>query len=105
LHPHHDAARHRLLPVLLPGRTTDDLPDWLSPGAATYYPVTAFTVEGAEDLLRVLTTQPAYIARPLGPRPDLPPVTRGKQPRVFAGVTPLTGHEVPRPDLMADLIS
>jgi hypothetical protein len=37
------AARDRILPVLLPGRTTRDLPDWLSPGAATYYPVRAFT--------------------------------------------------------------
>ena len=90
--------------MLLPGRTTEDLPDWLSPGAATYYAVTSFTVEGAEDLLRVLTTQPAYSPPPLGPRPDLPPVTRAERPRVFA-VPPLSGHEVPRPDLMADLIA
>ena len=27
----HAAARDRILPVLLPGRTTEDLPDWLSP--------------------------------------------------------------------------
>jgi hypothetical protein len=83
----------------------EDLPDWLSPGAATYYAVSAFTVEGAENLLRVLTTQPAYIPGPLGRRPVLPPATGAGQPRVFAGVTPLTGHEVPRQGLMADLIA
>jgi len=74
------AARDRILPVLLPGRTIEDLPDWLSAGAATYYPVTAFTVEGAEDLLRVLTTQPAYMPPPLGPRPDLPPAQTTRYP-------------------------
>jgi len=99
----HAAARDRILPVLLPGRTTEDLPDWLSPDAATYYAVTSFTVEGAEDLLRVLTTQPAYIPRPLGPRPDLPPAMTTRRPKVFA-VPPFSGHELPRPDLMADLI-
>jgi WD40 repeat protein len=100
----HAAARDRILPVVLPGRTTEDLPDWLSPGAATYYSVASFTVEGAEDLLRVLTTQPAYSPPSLGPRPELPPKTRAEQQRVFA-VPALTGHEVPRPHLMADLVS
>jgi hypothetical protein len=37
-------------------------------------------------------------------RPDLPPATRAGRPRAFA-VPPLTGSEVTRPDLMADLIS
>jgi hypothetical protein len=100
----HAAARDRILPVLLPGRTIDDLPDWLSPGAATYYAVSAFTVEAAENLLRVLTTQPAYIPPPLGPRPDLPPRAGPERSRVSA-VPPLGGSEVPRPDLMADLIA
>jgi WD40 repeat protein len=99
----HAAARDRILPVLLPGRTIEDLPDWLSPGAATHYSVTSYTAEGAEDLLRVLTTQPAYRPPPLGPRPDLPPATRAEQPRVFA-VPPLIGNEVARPDLMDELI-
>jgi hypothetical protein len=100
----HAAARDRILPVLLPGRTVEDLPDWLSPGAATYYAVASFTVEGAEDLLRALTTQPAYIPPPLGRRPDLPPVLKVGRPRVFA-VPSLTGSEVFRPDLMSDLVS
>jgi hypothetical protein len=78
----HPAARDRILPVLLPGRTTDDLPGWLSPGAATYYAVTSFTVAGANDLLRVLTTQPAYIPPPLGHRPDLPAARTVGHPRV-----------------------
>ena len=51
----------------------------------------------------MLLASPAYIPRPLSLRPDLPPVTRAERPRVFA-VPALTGNEVPRPDLMADLI-
>lgn len=66
------AAERRFLPVLLPGRTTDDIPAWLGRVSSTSYPVTAFTLDGAEELIRVLTGQPRVTAAPLGRIPVLP---------------------------------
>lgn len=63
----------KMLPVVLPGHTIDEIPDFLQPYAATHYIVTALTVEGAENLLRALTGQPAHIPPPLGPPVHLPP--------------------------------
>ncbi len=51
----------KLLPVVLPGRSVEEIPLFLQPHAADHYLVTAFTHEGAEDLLRVLTGQPPYV--------------------------------------------
>jgi hypothetical protein len=66
------AAERRVLPVLLPGRTKDDIPAWLGRMSSTSYPVTAFTLDGAEELIRVLTGQPRVTAAPLGRIPVLP---------------------------------
>jgi hypothetical protein len=66
------AGLHLVLPVVLPGCSTDDIPSWLAPAAATYYLVSDYTVAGAETLLRALTGQPGEVEPPLGPRPDLP---------------------------------
>jgi len=63
----------KILPVLLPGREVDAIPLFLQPHAADRYPVESLTVEGAEDLLRVLTRQPRHVRPPLGPRPVLLP--------------------------------
>lgn len=63
----------RVLPVILPGGSRGDVPAFLLPTAGTVYQVTAFTVAGAEELLRVLTAQPGEIAPVTGPRPHLPP--------------------------------
>jgi nucleoside phosphorylase len=63
----------KVLPVVLPGRSVSELPLFLQPYSATRYVVTAFTREGAEDLLRALTRQPAYVRPPLGRLPVLPP--------------------------------
>lgn len=68
-------ARRRVIPVVLPGTTVDDLPDWLTPATSTYYRVTDYTVEGAEKLLRFLTDQPYETTPALGTRPHLPPRT------------------------------
>lgn len=65
-------ALQKYLPVLLPGRSTDDTPDWLGPNTGTSYRITEFTVGGAEDLIRTLTHQPSEVAVPLGPIPVLP---------------------------------
>ena len=53
-----DAGLQLVLPVVLPGGSAEDLPLWLAPASATHYPVTGYTVAGAEALLRVLTGQP-----------------------------------------------
>lgn len=49
---------HRVLPVVLPGQSTDLLPDFLTPATSTVYRVSAFTVEGAMPLLRLLLDLP-----------------------------------------------
>src|SRR5690349_9086477 len=69
------AAPHdldRWVPVILPGQNREGLPDWIGPNSATVYPVTAFTIDGAESLLRLLLRQPAETIPGLGPTPSLP---------------------------------
>ncbi|MFJ4651174.1 SEFIR domain-containing protein [Nocardia sp. NPDC088792] len=60
LHNDRGAWLRKLLPVVLPGRSIEEIPLFLQPGIADYYLVSDFTVAGAEDLLRVLTAQPYY---------------------------------------------
>ncbi|WP_322750861.1 MULTISPECIES: SEFIR domain-containing protein, partial [unclassified Frankia] len=71
------AAMAKFLPVLLPGRSVEDIPVWLGPYATTHYPIAEISDTGAgmETLLRVLTGQPFEIEPPLRPgtRPVLPP--------------------------------
>ncbi|MFC3897733.1 NACHT domain-containing protein [Lentzea rhizosphaerae] len=68
----------RFIPVVLPGESVAGVPDFLAPATSTVYHVHAFTTSGAEDLLRLLTGQPANPAPRLGP----PPVyTRSGLPR------------------------
>ncbi|WP_322770247.1 CHAT domain-containing protein, partial [Frankia sp. Cr1] len=69
------AAMATFLPVLLPGRSVEDIPVWLGPYATTHYPIAEISDTGAgmETLLRVLTGQPFEIEPPLGTRPVLPP--------------------------------
>ncbi|WP_322767000.1 CHAT domain-containing protein, partial [Frankia sp. Cr1] len=61
----------RVLPVVLPGMSTADIPVFLQPTAATSYPVGAFTLAGVERLLRVLTGQPGETEPPVGQVPPL----------------------------------
>ncbi len=68
-----DSGMRVVLPVVLPGCSPADIPEWLAPAAATYFTVQEFTVAGAEPLLRVLTGQSQEVEPPLGLRPDLPP--------------------------------
>ncbi|WP_086838236.1 SEFIR domain-containing protein [Amycolatopsis kentuckyensis] len=77
-------ALNRFVPVLLPGRGPDDVPDFLAPATSTVYAVTDFTVEGAERLLRMLTNQPEFVRPPLGAIPVLQP----RQVRPPGPVTP-----------------
>lgn len=66
------AAQQRFLPVLLPGRSTKEIPEWLGPHTGTSYRVAEFTLTGAEELIRTLTRQPREVAVALGPIPVLP---------------------------------
>uniref|UniRef100_A0AAU2V022 Toll/interleukin-1 receptor domain-containing protein n=1 Tax=Streptomyces sp. NBC_00003 TaxID=2903608 RepID=A0AAU2V022_9ACTN len=65
----------RILRVVLPGGSLDDLPDYLGGRTTTYYPVDPLTAEGAEKLVRYLTRQPYETIAPIGTVPHLPPRT------------------------------
>ena len=43
----------RFLPIVLPGGSIDDVPDFLTPAITTVYRLSEFTVAGAESLLRI----------------------------------------------------
>lgn len=66
----------RFVPVVLPEQTSAGVPDFLAPATSTVYKVHDFTTAGAEDLLRLLTSQPAH------PEPFLgtPPIFRQPSP-------------------------
>jgi hypothetical protein len=68
------AGLERVLPVVLPGCSADDLPLWLAPASVAHYVVSEFTVPGSEALLRLLTGQPFEIVPSLGVVPVLPPL-------------------------------
>ncbi|AUI58178.1 SEFIR domain-containing protein [Amycolatopsis sp. BJA-103] len=45
----------RVLPVVFPQQSVEDIPNFLNPYSTTRYPVEAFTEEGVEDLLVAIT--------------------------------------------------
>ncbi len=51
----------RLLPVVLPGRSLNELPTFTQPHSASHFIVESITDSGAENLLRVLTGRPQYV--------------------------------------------
>ena len=63
----------KVLPVLLPGHGIEEIPRFLSPYATSRYEVAAYTVTGAEDLLRVIHRRPGHVPPPVQAPPDLPP--------------------------------
>ena len=68
-----EAGLQAVVPVVLPGCAAEDIPGWLAPASVAYYPVSEYTVTGAERLLRLLTSQPSETEPPLGAVPVLPP--------------------------------
>ncbi|MEU4251445.1 toll/interleukin-1 receptor domain-containing protein [Amycolatopsis sp. NPDC026612] len=58
LHRDRDRWTKKLLPVVLPGRSPDEIPLAFLPAIADYYVVAAFTRDAAVDLLNVLFTAP-----------------------------------------------
>ncbi|PSM42578.1 hypothetical protein C6Y14_15380 [Streptomyces dioscori] len=87
----------RILRVVLPGGSREDLPAFLGGHTVTHYTVDPIDSTGAEKLLRYLTDQPYETVPPLGLRPDLPPrrdtTTAGEGGRATAG-NALTGPTV-----------
>lgn len=59
-HTDRETWTRKLLPVVLPPYTADDLPDFLQPRSADHYKVPTITREGAESLLRTITRQPRF---------------------------------------------
>lgn len=59
----------RMLPVVLPGRSPDEIPLFLRPHSATHYVVGEFTRTGAAELLAVLNRTPPHR------RPEIAPFT------------------------------
>jgi len=62
----------RVLPVVLPGRSIDELPAFSQPYSASNFVLESITDDGAEDLLRALTGQPRYVRPTRGRIPSLP---------------------------------
>jgi hypothetical protein len=50
----------RVLPVVLPGRSVDEIPDFLNAHSTTRYPVGEFSEAGVADLLAAITGQGQY---------------------------------------------
>jgi tetratricopeptide (TPR) repeat protein len=64
LHRDRGTWTRKILPVILPGRTIDDIPLYLQPHCASHYPVPEIDQRGVRELMKVLTRQ--------APRPDAP---------------------------------
>ncbi|WP_146060306.1 toll/interleukin-1 receptor domain-containing protein [Amycolatopsis sp. CA-128772] len=73
LHRNRHTYTAKLLPVVLPGHSIDEIPLFLQPYCADRYHVDELTDAGLEDLVRVLTGQPRYVRPALGSVPRLPP--------------------------------
>lgn len=65
----------KVLPVMLPGRSIDEIPAFLQPYSASRYQVRSFTIDGIDELYRVLTGQPRHPSPELGPLLVRPPAT------------------------------
>jgi hypothetical protein len=62
-----------ILPVILPGRSWEDVPLFLHAWSETRFVVHAFTDAGAEDLIRHLRGVPAHVPPEQGGVPHVPP--------------------------------
>jgi hypothetical protein len=53
-------AIRRILPVVLPGQSIENIPSFLAPHAATHYVITKFTLAGCEELLAAISRVAKY---------------------------------------------
>lgn len=72
----------KILPVVLPGGSVDEIPLFLQPRVADHYLVTSFTEEGMLDLLEVLSGRTTRREQPLG-TPTFR--SRGDTERILSG--------------------
>lgn len=79
------AATRRILPVVLPGRSIDEIPLFLNPYSTTHYVIENFTLAAIADLLVALTGQSQHPMPALGS---------------FVG-SPFAGTTVPQPQTPA----
>ncbi|MGA6871302.1 toll/interleukin-1 receptor domain-containing protein [Streptomyces pratensis] len=85
----HPADWHeRILQVLLPGGSREDLPAFLGGHTVTHYTVDPIDLTGAEKLLRLLTDQPYETEPALGSVPHLPPREDAQSPTPATDSTP-----------------
>jgi hypothetical protein len=54
LHHNESLWTRKILPVVLPGRSVDEIPNAFLPAIADHYIINDLTTEGAADLLRVI---------------------------------------------------
>ncbi|WP_020667457.1 toll/interleukin-1 receptor domain-containing protein [Amycolatopsis nigrescens] len=71
LHSNRATWLRRLLPVVLPGRSVDDIPLFLQPSCADHYQLSALNSASIAELLQVLTERPTHRAPALGQVPPL----------------------------------
>jgi hypothetical protein len=57
----------KVLPVVLPGHTVDQIPLFLQPHTASHYRVNSITTAGADELLRVIRREPRRTPAPPEP--------------------------------------
>jgi hypothetical protein len=57
---------HKVLPVVLPGRSVREIPAFLQPHAASHYVVGSLTTDGIDELYRIITRQPRHCPPVLG---------------------------------------
>lgn len=72
LHSDREAWTRKLLPVVLPRHTVDEIPLFLQGHTADHYRIADFSDPGAEDLMRVLTRWRLNAPEPVRSEPDRP---------------------------------
>jgi WD40 repeat protein len=77
----------QVLPVVLPGRSVGELPNWLTPRMRTNFVVRDLTVEGVDRILRHVFKQPYDPPTRVGPRPVLS-TRQQEQAAVNGGLPP-----------------
>lgn len=75
VHTERTRSTQRIIRVVLPGRSPDEIPVFLQPHTVDHFEVHDFTADGAEALLRILTGQPPYV------RPERPETVITLPPR------------------------
>ncbi|WP_409464182.1 SEFIR domain-containing protein [Amycolatopsis sp. GA6-003] len=73
VHGHRETWVRKILPIVLPGRSIDEIPRFLQPFSADRYEIPALDRSGIEGLLRIITGQPSWVPPALGQVPHLPP--------------------------------